>query len=217
VGRITRAGLEVYAGFIVGFDSDGPGIFDVQRHFIDSLPIPAAMVGILIALPKTQLWRRLEREGRLRVDTNGDQFARPNFRPVLDESTLVAGYRRLLAGLYQADSYYARCGHMVDELGKGRARPLVMRDLYMLLRIVVLVGILSPRRGHFWRLLWRAARRPHSIPRALSMAVQGEHFIRYTQEDVLPRLDAALAEIGREPPQPVSAPRFVQIGAAQPG
>src|SRR2546421_12520005 len=83
--RLTRAGLEVYAGFIVGFDTDGDHIFEAQRTFIAGLPIAAAMIGLLTALPSTALWRRLEREGRLRSDATGDQFGRPNFEPVLDE------------------------------------------------------------------------------------------------------------------------------------
>src|SRR3954469_2033057 len=119
IERVTKAGLEVYAGFIVGFDADGPGIFEVQRHFIDSLPIAAAMVGILTALPRTQLWRRLEREGRLRRDCNGDQFGRPNFETTLDEAVLLDGYRSLMAAVYDPRAYYARCERIVAQLGEG--------------------------------------------------------------------------------------------------
>src|SRR5262249_10806527 len=66
VERLTKAGLEVMAGFIVGFDSDDPSAFAAQLEFLADAPIPLAMVGILTALPGTQLWRRLEGEGRLR-------------------------------------------------------------------------------------------------------------------------------------------------------
>src|SRR5205823_3992098 len=55
--RLTHAGLEVYAGFIVGFDTDGEHIFEAQRTFIDGLPIAAAMIGLLTALPNTALRR----------------------------------------------------------------------------------------------------------------------------------------------------------------
>src|SRR5512133_1085001 len=63
---LTRAGFEVFAGFIVGFDGDGPDIFERQAAFIGSLPIPRAMVGLLTALPGTALWRRLDGERRIR-------------------------------------------------------------------------------------------------------------------------------------------------------
>jgi radical SAM superfamily enzyme YgiQ (UPF0313 family) len=198
VHRITRAGLEVYAGFIVGFDADGPGIFEVQRAFIDGLPIAAAMIGVLTALPRTQLWRRLDKEGRLRRDSGGDQFGRPNFNTVLDEETLLDGYRRLLASVYQADAYYARCAQIVEEIGVSRGPAIRPADLLKLLRIVLRLGVLSPRRGHFWRLAAKALRRPHTLKRAVALSVQGEHFIRYTKEEVLPRIASALAEVARE-------------------
>jgi len=72
VRTLTRAGLEVFAGFIVGFDHDDPSIFERQAEFIGALPIPRAMVGMLLALPGTALWRRLEREGRLGSSASGD-------------------------------------------------------------------------------------------------------------------------------------------------
>jgi radical SAM superfamily enzyme YgiQ (UPF0313 family) len=206
VERLTRAGLEVFSGFIVGFDSDGPSIFEVQRAFIDSLPVAAAMIGVLTALPRTQLWRRLEKEGRLRRDSSGDQFSRPNFQPVLDEQTLLEGYRRLLASIYEPAAYYARCAKIVEQVGEGRAPALRPGALKMLLSIVLHVGLLSPQRRHFWRLVGRALRRPHTLPRALALSVQGEHFIRYTHDEVLPRIGLALEELARERAQPAVTP-----------
>jgi radical SAM superfamily enzyme YgiQ (UPF0313 family) len=198
VHRLTRAGLEVYAGFIVGFDADGPGIFEAQRNFIASLPIPAAMIGILTALPSTQLWRRLERENRLRGPSSGDQFDRPNFDTAMDEGDLLRGYRELLGGLYTADAYYDRCEKVIDEIGV--AHPVSYRPggLRALLKAAFRIGVKSPRRRHFWRLLRRSLRKPRTFPRAVAMAVQGEHMIRYTAEDVLPRLDAVLQALPRE-------------------
>jgi radical SAM superfamily enzyme YgiQ (UPF0313 family) len=196
--RLTHAGLEVYAGFIVGFDSDGEHIFEVQREFISSLPIAAAMIGLLTALPNTALWRRLEKEGRLRTDATGDQFGRPNFDPSLDERTLLEGYRDLLAALYEPAAFYARCEKLVAEIGRGRSRALSLRDVAMFIRILVGLGLRSPRRRHFWRLLFKAARRPQAFAKAMSIAVAGEHMIRYTHEDVLPRIDRALADLAAE-------------------
>jgi radical SAM superfamily enzyme YgiQ (UPF0313 family) len=205
VERVTRAGMEVYAGFIVGFDADGPEIFETQRSFIDSLPVAAAMVGILTALPRTQLWRRLEREGRLRGTSNGDQFGRPNFVPVLDDLTLLEGYRRLLSSIYTPDAYYKRCAQIVDQIGERPHSQLRPGALAMALRIVLQIGVLSPRRRHFWRLVGRALKRPHTLARAVGLAVQGEHFIRYTTEEILPRLDRSLAEERKAPAKPKAA------------
>jgi radical SAM superfamily enzyme YgiQ (UPF0313 family) len=210
VMRLTHAGLEVYAGFIVGFDTDGEHIFEAQETFISGLPIAAAMIGLLTALPNTALWRRLEKEGRLRSDATGDQFGRPNFNPVLDERTLLEGYRRLLAAIYEPAAFYARCERLVRELGRGRPRALSLDALAMFVRILVGVGLLSPRRFQFWRLFIKSFTRPYAFAKAMSLAVQGEHLIRYTREDVLPRIDRALAELAMEVVRPAAPPKPVR-------
>ena len=199
VEELTRAGLEVYAGFIVGFDSDGPDIFDRQLAFISGLPIARAMVNLLTALPGTQLWRRLEREGRLRGAPSGDSFERPNFVPAMDERTLLAGYRRLLAALYSPDAYFRRCALQLEQAPPRRGavgHSVGNGSLGTLGRAVWRLGVLGPRRRLFWRLVARALRRgTAALPRAVMFAIVGESLIRYTQEVVLPRIDAALSEL----------------------
>jgi radical SAM superfamily enzyme YgiQ (UPF0313 family) len=212
VRLITAAGLEVYAGFIVGFDSDGPEIFELQRSFISSLPVPVAMIGILTALPGTQLTRRLEKEGRLRiVSSQGDQFDRPNFQPTMDERTLLEGYGELLGRLYDPKAYYDRCILLVTTVGKPKVQPHWRPGAFgVLARSIWKLGVLSPRRREFWRLCGTTLRRaPHAIARAIELAIQGEHLIRYTREDVLPRLSRALEAMPRTP-APTSRPKAKQ-------
>jgi radical SAM superfamily enzyme YgiQ (UPF0313 family) len=199
VRTLTRAGLEVFAGFIVGFDGDDDTIFERQRAFISSLPIPRAMVGTLTALPGTALWRRLEREGRLRTGATGDQFDRPNFEPRMGEETLVAGYARLLEALYDEEAYFARCELHLDE---APVRPAALRpgSLGTLGRTVWRLGILGPRRRWFWRLVRKGLRRGGlpAFAKAVTLAILGEHLVRYTREEVLPRLATRLVEIRAE-------------------
>ena len=52
-------------GFIVGFDSDMPSIFQRQIDFIQKSGIVTAMVGMLQAPPGTRLFDRLQRESRV--------------------------------------------------------------------------------------------------------------------------------------------------------
>ncbi len=66
---IENAGLLVEAGFIIGFDSDSEDIFDRQIDFINEAAIAGAIVGLLVALPGTPLFRRLREAGRLKADT----------------------------------------------------------------------------------------------------------------------------------------------------
>lgn len=211
VEELTRAGLEVMGGFIVGFDSDQPSAFEAQRQFLADAPIPLAMVGLLTALPDTQLWRRLADEGRLRHESRGDQMTRPNFVPVMEEEALLAGYADLLRELYSVDGYLRRCRAALAMLPEPRV--LYPRRGWMasLVRAIAVLGVASPRRRMFWSLLAGALRRSlRRAPWAIAKAIQGEHLIRYTEMDVLPRIDRALAEVRQSPP--VAARRSSRAG-----
>jgi hypothetical protein len=197
VAELSRAGLEVFAGFIIGFDADPADIFQRQIDFISRLPIPRAMVGLLTALPGTALWRRLDREGRLRRACEGDQFGRPNFAPACDELALLRGYRQVLAALYSDASYYRRCALALRY--PPHAAPIRRGAAGAAWRAIVDIGLRGPRRRRFWALLARAAWRGRAaFARAMTLAVLGEHMIRYTFDTVLPRLDRTIAELAQE-------------------
>jgi radical SAM superfamily enzyme YgiQ (UPF0313 family) len=210
IDRLTRAGLEVFGGFIVGFDSDDVTAIGAQLEFLAGAPIPLAMVGLLTALPGTQLSRRLASEGRLRRDSSGEQFGRPNFTPTMDEEALLGGYAELLAQVYAPESYARRCAAYLERAPRPRHRvPLRPGSIKALLRSTWYLGVLSPHRRWYWSLLAAAARRsPRHMAWAISHAVQGEHFRRYTAEHVLPRLRQAVAEVRAE------ALQEMQSGAA---
>jgi radical SAM superfamily enzyme YgiQ (UPF0313 family) len=102
--RIQAAGLDVNAGFIVGFDSDDKGIFEDQFRFIQDNGITLAMVGMLQAIPRTPLYDRLKREGRLVEDD-------PSLNIVPKQMTrdeLREGYWNLLKRLYTPEAYLDR-------------------------------------------------------------------------------------------------------------
>jgi radical SAM superfamily enzyme YgiQ (UPF0313 family) len=202
--KLTAAGLEVMGGFIVGFDGDGERSFEAQRELLRDAPLPLAMVGLLTALPGTALWRRLEHEGRLRAHSDGDAFARPNFRPTMPERELIAAYAKLLADLYAPEAYFQRSAAVVDHIGAPAGKtPLLAADVRIALRSLYRLGILGQRRALFWRLLARALPRgTHAVRSAIACAVRGEHMIRYTDEVVLPRLADALGQVSPEPDAP---------------
>jgi len=215
VDLLTREGLEVMGGFIVGFDGDDSGIFDAQRELIGSAPIALAMVGVLQAMPGTALWRRLDKEGRLRKDSAGDQFGRPNFLPAMGERELLEGYRDLLRDLYRPEAYYRRCQAYVERAGRQRTSGgKGLFDMLAVVRAVLHVGIVSDHRRLFWRLIGKVfSQAPHTLRRAIVHVVQGEHLIRYTQQTVLPRLQAAIDEIDRERQERPVGPGLAAIRA----
>ena len=109
VRKIQSYGMEVMAGFIVGFDNDPADIFQRQIDFIRESAIPMAMVGLLTALPDTQLWRRLEKEGRLLSEGAGTNTeASLNFVPKMDRQTLIDGYKKIMQTIYSPEEYYER-------------------------------------------------------------------------------------------------------------
>ena len=131
VAKIQSYGMEVMGGFILGFDSDPDDIFNRMCTFINELAIPVAMVGILIALPGTQLYHRLEREGRIIKSTSGNNThcLETNFITHMDEIQLIEGYRKVLATIYdnRLKSYFDRCNRLLDNIGE---QPLFNRKVH---------------------------------------------------------------------------------------
>lgn len=120
IRKIQRHGIEVLAGFILGFDNDTPDIFDRQIDFIQKNAIPKAMIGLLNALPGTMLHQRLDAEGRLINASigNNTHSMTTNFRTTMHPDTLREGYQKILAHLYdrRLKNYFARCSQLLDSI-----------------------------------------------------------------------------------------------------
>ncbi|MBM2830319.1 MAG: methyltransferase [Gammaproteobacteria bacterium] len=98
VHKIYGYGIDVFAGFIVGFDNDTLEAFDRQYHFIKASGIQVAMIGLLTALPRTPLYERLKHEGRLIEGAECADNTKPgtNFLPKrMDYDTMVQAYKAL--------------------------------------------------------------------------------------------------------------------------
>jgi radical SAM superfamily enzyme YgiQ (UPF0313 family) len=193
VHAVLRHGLDVWGGFIIGFDSDGPDIFDRQLEFIERAAIPEAMVGLLHAIPGTPLAERLAHAGRLRSVESTDQFGRTNFETVLPGPVLVDGYRRTLATLYEPGRYLARvlATMRLRPARRSRANGLRGADLLAGAQAIARQGLLGSYRGAYWRFLravWRFDRA--RLAEAIARAAAGHHFIEYTRRDAIPRLAA---------------------------
>ncbi len=120
IEKIQRAGIEVMAGFILGFDTDTEEVFDRQLEFIRANAIPQSMTGLLAAMPNTDLYRRLEREGRLleqETPHSGDNVDTVlNFVPVMAADRLIEGYRRVIAETYAPRNYFNRALALIGRL-----------------------------------------------------------------------------------------------------
>lgn len=118
VYKIQEHGLEVYAGMIVGFDSDDTTVFDRQYEFLKRAKIIGAMAGMLSAIPKTPLYERLEAEGRLDNPAADDPNIATNVIPLnMTREEMRDGWVDLMNRLYSAENYFERFD---DLFVKGR-------------------------------------------------------------------------------------------------
>ncbi len=187
VKKIQGYGIEVMAGFIVGFDNDPKDIFERQIEFIRASGIPLAMVGLLNALPETQLWRRLKSEGRLLNVSSGDNTdSSLNFIPRMDAGSLIAGYKRILATIYRPRDYYRRalkCLRRVTPNQREVRHVNRFRDLASLVRLVWKLGIFDRERREFWRFFGLVMiEHRDRFAQAMFLAAVGYHFRQLTRE-----------------------------------
>ncbi len=182
VKLVQSYGIEVMAGFIVGFDHDPPDVFDRQIQFIRDAAIPISMVGLLSALPNTQLWRRLKAEGRLLRESLGNNtLLDMNFIPRMDTQELLDGYRRILETIYRPQEYFNRVLAYLSRVGTTARTPLLLSDLLAGFRSLWRQGFLSDYRKDYWKFLAEAVRHHRqSLDKAITLAVMGHHFFKLT-------------------------------------
>ena len=181
VKTIQKSGLEVMGGFIVGFDSDKPNIFERQIKFIQEAGVVTAMVGLLQALPGTRLFSRLKEEGRILHDASGNNVeASLNFVPKLDREVLVEGYRSLVKRLYTPRMYYRRILTFLREYRpQGQGIHLSWRDVEAFIKSLWVMGIVSRGRRQYWKFLTKALLfHRRAFPEAMTLAIIGYHFRR---------------------------------------
>lgn len=179
VRRLQRAGLQVQGGFILGFDSDTPTIFQRQMEFIQKSGIVTAMIGLLNAPRGTRLHERLTREGRLLGHMSGDNVdGTMNFIPHMNREALRNGYRNLLHTIYAPGPYYQRVRSFLREYHPPRISVSVdWAGLEAFVRSTLHLGVLGRERFHYWSLLiWTFFRRPALFRLAVTLAIYGHHF-----------------------------------------
>jgi|DewCreStandDraft_5_1066085.scaffolds.fasta_scaffold06848_4 radical SAM superfamily enzyme YgiQ (UPF0313 family) len=204
VHRIQRAGIEVMAGMIVGFDHDDPTIFEEQFEFIQQARIPVSMTGMLNAVPKTPLYERLKRAGRLIAESVGDQFVFTNIVPAgMSRAELYAGYKRLLERLYGYRSYRRRVMDFILNRGQLAQNRLVTsaQDIKIFFRVLWhCVLRASPARAWLTLslMLETLLRRPRAFRDAVTFALLHKHLYEYMRSTGK-RLDALLRELQEFP------------------
>jgi Domain of unknown function (DUF4070) len=177
---------------------------------IEESAIPIAMVGLLYALPNTQLTRRLEREGRLFVTKMkiedgaiyGDQCtAGLNFVTKRPRRDALMDYRMVLDRIYSPAAFFDRLRRVGAALRIPRRTPIValrqtLRESGRFLRLMFGITISKPdMRRRVWSiLLYTATHNPRAISAVMRMTAAYVHlgpFSRY----VIDKIDEQIREL----------------------
>ena len=136
IHTINSYGMEVVSGIIMGLDTDKPETADALLAFVDESRIPLLTINLLQALPKTPLWDRLKREGRL-LDDDDSRDSNVDF--LLPYDQVVSSWRKCMEVAYEPEKLFARYQYQCEytyanrikvpvtpgdeELGQYQARP----------------------------------------------------------------------------------------------
>ena len=186
VRTIQGKGMQVQGGFILGLDGDDEGVFDAQIEFIREAGIPVAPIYLLTALRGTDMYERFRRENRLIDVPLGTNATILNFKTEMDRGTLIEGYMRVTATLYDPalKNYLERCLTLLDNLKfvphlyKPKSKNAVFADL------MGVRGRLSDRQiPAFTEYIAKVSKdHPRMLPMAVRLAAMGYHFEKITRQ-----------------------------------
>lgn len=187
IRTLNSYGLEVTSGIILGLDTDTAETEARLKAFIDASQIPILTINLLQALPRTPLWDRLKRAGRIAADDTGLES---NVRFLRPYDEVVAMWRRCIAHAYAPERLFERFTHQIGAtyanrlVGPVRGK-LTVNNLRLALvlafNVALRIGVFSDYRRWFWKAVLPALRRGQ-IDAALSMGVVGHHLIRFSRE-----------------------------------
>jgi radical SAM superfamily enzyme YgiQ (UPF0313 family) len=199
--RIYANTIDVFAGFIVGFDHDTVDTFEMQRRFITQSGIQVAMVGMLTALPRTPLYTRLAAEGRLVGDDTSDNTRlSTNVMPKqMSMETMRDGYQQLYARLLSdrgiGDRIRAKLRHLTKP--RGQTGYSLGEQLAMAMRLFVR-GIRPGGLGRWWHFARTAlAATPRQLPLVMSDWISGLSMREYAQKYLLAAREAEVRIVER--------------------
>ncbi len=180
VSKLQQAGLLVSGGFIVGFDSDSPSVFQKQIDFIQQSGIVSAMVGLLNVPKNTRLYKRMEAEDRLISEPTGSNTDLSlNFIPRMNPNELISGYKKIIRDIYATKPYYKRLRSLLLNYKPFYTKPfrLDLTTIIAFLKSIFIIGLINNGRREYWKLLiWTLIRRPGLMADAIEYSIYGFHF-----------------------------------------
>ena len=187
IRTIQNSGIEVTGGFIIGMDGDKE--FDSHIRFIQEAGVPMAMAGLLTALKETNLYHRLQSEGRLLDESTGNNTdITLNFVPELPREHLISEYRRVVSTLYDPtlENYFERCLTLIKNLKpvKHSGQKIGKMELMAVARSFKR-QLFSKQGPAYLRFLLNVIKDyPSMLDKAIRLAIHGYHFEKMTSQTV---------------------------------
>ncbi|MBA7468248.1 MAG: DUF4070 domain-containing protein [Bradyrhizobium icense] len=189
IETINSYGMEVVSGIIMGLDTDKPGTADALLDFVDQSRIPLLTINLLQALPKTPLWDRLEKEGRL-IHDEAAEGRDSNVDFLMPYDQVVSSWKRAMKIAYEPAKLFARyqyqCEYtyaqrikvpVADELKSWSS---IRRGLIMLRNIFWKVGVLGDYKRVFWKFALRRLRQG-DIEGLIGSTLIAHHLIEFAR------------------------------------
>jgi len=188
IRTFNEYGIEVVSGIIMGLDGEPADIGDQVLQLIEESQMPMLTINLLYALPRTPLWRRLEREGRLLPAQEGRES---NVKFLVPYEQLLAEWRRCTFTAYDPDYLYQRFRHQMAHtyprriaVPASRARLSynnIKKGLCILFNIVTKIGLFGSYRSTFWKMAKPAFKRG-DIEGIIHVGLVAHHLIEFTRE-----------------------------------
>jgi len=187
IKAINDHGMEVVSGIIMGLDTDTPETGAKLYDFIDKSKIAMATINLLQALPRTPLWDRLIREGRLREDETLESNVA--FRMPYD--TVLSMWRECMTQAYRPDRVFERYAYHVKAtfanrlkkpVTKQRVSPASLRKgLHILAKIFWKLGVCGDYRKTFWNFALPCLARG-DIEAIIAVSLVSHHLIMFARD-----------------------------------
>ncbi|UCE82949.1 MAG: DUF4070 domain-containing protein [Deltaproteobacteria bacterium] len=186
IKKLQAAGIQVFGGYIVGFDNDDEGIFSRQIKFIQESGVVTAMVGLLNALPKTRLWQRLHAENRLHLDASGDNTdGSINFIPKMETDNLIKGYRNIVRTIYSPRYFYRRVCEFLEHYEPRRRWRVHGYDIKAFIKSIFYLGVMGngASQWYYWKMLFKSIIYHRKLfPDAVKLMIFGYHFRKVSKK-----------------------------------
>jgi radical SAM superfamily enzyme YgiQ (UPF0313 family) len=186
IHTLNNYGMEVVSGIILGLDTDKPETGEHLLEFIDASQIPLLTINLLQALPKTPLWDRLAKEGRLIEDEGRDSNV--DFR--LPYEDVVSSWRACMGSAYEPAKLLQRYEYQIRETYPKRLNKRTPQQatwaniklgLTMLRNIFWKVGVLGDYKWQFWKFALRRLARGQ-IEYLIGSILVAHHLIMYARD-----------------------------------